>query len=272
MPREHDMSSDTAGRTGLHPALGGPRGLLLDLDGTLYRSGGALPGAVEAVRALEALGVPFRFVTNTTSKSRAAVARKLAGMGFPATEAMVFSPPHAAGRLLRARGASACLLVPEATRPDFHDVPEDEERPDVVVIGDLGTGWTFERLNRAFQLVHAGAGLLALGRTRYWQTDEGLQLDVGPFVAALEYATGREAEVIGKPEPRFFLDAVAELGLEPEAVALVGDDAETDVRAAQRAGLRGVLVRTGKFRPADLDGAPPIDAVVRSVADVVRKA
>jgi HAD superfamily hydrolase (TIGR01458 family) len=263
------MSSDTAGRIDLHPELGGPRGLLLDLDGTLYQSGEPLPGAVETVRALEAAGVPFRFVTNTTSKSRAAVADKLAGMGFPATEGRVFSPPHAAGSLLRARGARACLLVPEATRPDFHDIPEDEGRPDVVVIGDLGTGWTFERLNRAFQLVHAGAGLLALGRTRYWQTGGGLQLDVGPFVAALEYATGKKAEVVGKPEPQFFLDAVAELGLEPGAVALVGDDAETDVRAAQRAGLTGVLVRTGKFRPPDLDGAPAIDAAIDSIADLL---
>lgn len=257
------------GRIDWHRALGGTHGLLLDLDGTLYQSGEPLPGAVATVRALEGAGVPFRFVTNTTSKSRAAVAERLRAMGFPAEDARIFSPPHAAGRLLRARAASAHLLVPDAARPDFEGIPEDDEHPDVVVLGDLGTDWTFERLNRAFRLVHAGADLLALGRTRYWQTDGGLQLDVGPFVAALEYATGKEAEVIGKPEPQFFLDAVAELGLEPEAVALVGDDAETDVRAAQRAGLTGVLVRTGKFRPADLDGEPAIDVVLDSVAEVL---
>lgn len=255
----------------LHPALAHVRGLLLDLDGTLYQSGAPLPGAVAAVRALAQDGVPFRFVTNTTSKSRAAVASTLAAMGFPVDEAAIFSPPHAASELLRARGASVHLLVPEATRPDFDGIPTDDAQPDAVVIGDLGTGWTFERLNRAFRLVHGGADLVALGRTRYWQTDAGLQLDVGPFVAALEYATGREALVIGKPEPQFFLDAVAELGLEPEAVALVGDDAETDVRAAQWAGLTGVLVRTGKFREADLEGEPSIDLVIDSVAELLRQ-
>jgi phospholysine phosphohistidine inorganic pyrophosphate phosphatase len=255
----------------LHPALADVHGLLLDLDGTLYQSGAPLPGAVATVRALERAGVPLRFVTNTTSKSRASVAEKLVAMGFRVDEAAIFSPPHAAGELLRARGVSVHLLVPDATRPDFDGIPEDATQPDAVVIGDLGTDWTFERLNRAFRLVHGGADLVALGRTRYWQTDAGLQLDVGPFVAALEYATGREALVIGKPEPQFFLDAVAELGLAPEAVALVGDDAETDVRAAQRAGLTGVLVRTGKFREADLESEPPIDLVLGSVVDLLNE-
>lgn len=253
----------------LHSNLAHVRGLLLDLDGTLYQSGAPLPGAVTTVRALEQDGVPVRFVTNTTSKSRAAVAEKLAAMGFPASEDAIFSPPHAAGEWLRARGASAHLLVSDATRSDFDSISTNDINPDAVVIGDLGTDWTFERLNRAFRLVHGGADLVALGRTRYWQTDSGLQLDVGPFVAALEYATGIEATVIGKPEPQFFLDAVAEVGLAPEAVALVGDDAETDVRAAQRAGLTGVLVRTGKFREADLDGDPPIDLVIDSVAELL---
>jgi len=255
----------------LHLDLAHIQGFLLDLDGTLYQSGEPLPGAVATVRALERDGVPIRFVTNTTSKSRAAVAEKLVAMGFLASEESIFSPPHAAGELLRTRGASVHLLVPDATRPDFDGIPTDDAQPDAVVIGDLGADWTFERLNRAFRLVHGGADLVALGRTRYWQTDDGLQLDVGPFVAALEYATGKEATVIGKPEPQFFLDAVAEIGLEPEAVALVGDDAETDVRAAQRAGLSGVLVRTGKFRPTDLDGEPPIDLVIDSVADLLHE-
>lgn len=254
---------------GLHPDLTHVRGFLLDLDGTLYQSGEPLPGAVATVRALERDGVPVRFVTNTTSKCRAAVAEKLAAMGFPASQDSIFSPPHAAGAMLRARGASAHLLAPDATRPDFDGIPQDDVHPDAVVIGDLGAGWTFERLNRAFRLVRGGADLVALGRTRYWQTDAGLQLDVGPFAAALEYATGKEATVIGKPEPQFFRDAVAELGLEPQTVALVGDDAETDVRAAQRAGLTGVLVRTGKFREADSEGEPPIDLVIDSVADLL---
>ncbi len=254
----------------LHSDLFGVRGLLLDLDGTLYQQGEPIVGAVETVRSLAEAAIPFRFVTNTTSRCRAAVAEKLGKLGFPSDEALIFSPPHSAATLLRQRGASVHLLIPEATLPDFDGIPTDDDVPDAVVIGDLGTNWTFERLNRAFQLVHAGADLIALGRTRYWQTDTGLQLDVGAFIAALEYATGKEALVVGKPAPRFFLNAVAELGLEPSQVALVGDDAETDVRAAQRTGLCGVLVRTGKFRKSDMTGELLIDLVLDSIADLTR--
>ena len=255
----------------LHPGLGGLRGLLLDLDGTLYQQGEALPGAVEVVRALETDGFPFRYLTNTTSKSRAAVAEKLRRLGFPAAEGQIVSPPFVAGRFLRERGARALLLLPDAAKADFTGIAEDADRPDFVVLGDLGTAWTFERLNRAFRLVQDGAGLIALGRTRYWATDGGLQLDAGPFVAALEYATGREALTLGKPAEAFFHEAVADLGLAPERVALIGDDAVTDVQAAQRAGLRGVLVRTGKFRPGDLAGhtAAP-DLVLDSVSALLR--
>lgn len=243
-------------------------GLLLDLDGTLYEDGRALPGAVKAVARWRAEGRALRFVTNTTSKSRAAVAERLCGMGFAAEADEVHSPPAVAGARLRREDASAALFIPEATRPDFEGVREDTHAPNYVVLGDLGDDWTFGRLNEAFRLAHAGARLLALGRTRYWQAQGALTLDVGPIVAALEYATGQEALTLGKPAPAFFLQAVDDLGLDPTRLAVVGDDAETDVRAAIHAGLRGILVRTGKYRAGDERGEPAPTHVVDTVADL----
>ena len=152
---------------------------------------------------------------------------------------------------------------------DFADVRRDEEAPDYVVMGDLGEGWTFKKLNRAFRAIQQGAGLIALGMTRYWQSGGGLQLDVGPFVAALEYATGRDALVLGKPARAFFERIAADLGLPPNQIALVGDDVRTDVGAAMEAGFFGVQVRTGKFRDGDLDRDVTPDLVLDSVADVL---
>ena len=244
------------------------KGLLLDLDGTLYQSGRPIPGAVEKLQEIRNRGIPVRFVTNTTSKSSGAVVEKLRAMGFNADIGEIHSPPVVAGALLRKESASAAFFVSDTTRSDFEGVKQTTDNPDYVVMGDLGDGWTFKRLNEAFRLVYEGARIIALGRTRYWQTRGGLQLDVGPFVSALEYATGTEAITLGKPDPRFFQDAVDALGLSAENVALVGDDAETDVRAAMRAGLKGVLVRTGKYRDGDEEGEPPPDLVIDSVADV----
>jgi len=139
-----------------------------------------------------------------------------------------------------------------------------------VVIGDLGEGWDFRTLNRAFRLLHSNpeASLIALGTTRFWQAPEGLRLDAGPFVAALEYATGRKPVVCGKPAEPFFQAAAAKLGFAPSEILMIGDDIDIDVGGAQRAGLRGALVRTGKFRPGDLNHAVKPDAVLDSIANL----
>ena len=253
----------------LHGELAHLRAFVFDLDGTLYQEGASIDGVLEMIKALSEDGRPLRFLTNTTSKSRRRVHEKLEQFGFPIEEDQVYSPPTAAGRFLREHEASAFLLVQDGALPDFEGVPHDDEAPDYVVVGDMGTGWTFDKLNHAFQLIQNGAGLIGLGRTRYWHTDEGLQLDAGPFVAALEYATGRDALVLGKPDPAFFDSILEDLHVPAEQVALIGDDVETDVKAAMRAGFYGVLVRTGKFREQDLQGNGGPDLVLNSAAEVL---
>ena len=182
----------------------------------------------------------------------------------------VFCPARGAVAWLRRQGACASFFVPRPALEDFEGVPRDDDRPDAVVIGDLGAAWTFELLNRAFRLVHErGARLVGLGRTRYWKGPDGLQLDVGAFLAALEHATGQDALVFGKPEPAFFEALVEGLRKPVARVAMIGDDIVTDVGAAMTAGLVGVLVRTGKFRAHDLDGLAQPDLVIGSVSDLI---
>ena len=139
-----------------------------------------------------------------------------------------------------------------------------------VVLGDLGTAWTFATLNRAFRLLMAcpDSVLIGLGATRYWRAADGLRLDVGPFVGALECATGRRAIVLGKPARPFFENAVDILKCTAAETIMVGDDIAADVRGAQCAGMNGVLVRTGKFRESDLAGDIRPDGVLESFADL----
>lgn len=253
----------------LRPELHGIDALAVDLDGVLYEHDAPIRGAVETIALLQRRQVPFRFVTNTTSIGRRRIADRLSQIGFMASAQEVFCPAHAAAEHLRRECASAALFVQDGTLEEFADVRCDADRPDAVVIGDLGEGWTFERLNAAFRLVHEGARLIALGRSRYWRKAGALQLDVGPFVAALECATSRQALVFGKPDPAFFGSVVDDLGLPARRVAMVGDDIVTDVGAGMQAGLFGVLVRTGKFRESDLDGPIRPDLGMGSLADVV---
>lgn len=249
-------------------ALRGVRGLLLDLDGTLYEPDGPVPGAAEAVVRLRAAGLALRYVTNTTRQPRAALVERLGRLGLPSAPDEIFTAPRAAVAWLEAHAVRRVALhVAAAAAGEFGRFTLDEVGPEAVVVGDLGPAWTFERLNRAFRQLGDRATLLAIQKNRHWRSAEGLVLDAGPFVAALEYASGRSAVTVGKPSAAFLEAAAGGLGLPLADVALVGDDIVSDVGGALAAGARGVLVRTGKFRPGDAEaaGVRPT-AVIDSVA------
>ena len=255
-----------------------PSAFLFDLDGTLYVGEEAVPGAAAAIAALRRDGVPFRFVTNTTSRSRAVLAERLQAFGIAAHPGEIHTPMVAAGMVLAERGHQVVApFTPPDALPDLGPVTLSggvagspaQRPPDAGLVGDLGVRWTYALMQEAFEYLIGGAALLALSRDRYFQRGAGLALDAGAFVAGLEYAAGREATVVGKPSPAFFRAAAATLGTGSGAIAVVGDDAWSDIRGAQRAGLAGWLVRTGKFRADALaaSGITP-DRILDSVAEV----
>jgi HAD superfamily hydrolase (TIGR01458 family) len=224
--------------------------LLVDLDGVLYVEDQPIAGARQAIARLRAAGLALRFVTNTTSRSRAQTLTKLHRLGFDVSPAELVTPATLAVRHCLARGSRRALLVMnEEVKEDFAELVEDDgERAQAVIVGDLGAAFAYDVLNRAFRAVMQGADLVALQKNRYWERADGLSLDVGPFVAALEYATRREAIVVGKPARGFFELVLGELGAEPSGAAMVGDDIDSDVAGALAVGLAAVLVRTGKYR------------------------
>jgi HAD superfamily hydrolase (TIGR01458 family) len=246
--------------------------VLLDIDGTLLVGDRAIEGAVEALGRLREAGIPYRLFTNITRKGRSAIARALGEAGIAAREDEILTPSVLARRRIVESGRRrAALLVPDAAKVDFDGVEEVGDigdGPDWVVVGDLGADFTWDRLNRAFRMLLGGARLLALHRNRYWTPDEReVVLDAGAFVAALEYAAGAQAEVVGKPSRSFFELALGTLGLAPGEVLVVGDDVEADGHGGALAGCRTALVRTGKFSQQALEaaGLSP-DLVLDSVA------
>jgi HAD superfamily hydrolase (TIGR01458 family) len=254
------------------PRRGAASAVLLDIDGVLHVGDEPIAGAVEALAQLRELSTGVRLVTNTTSKSRRQIVEQLRRLGFEVSEHEVLTPASLAVRHCREQGfRSVRLLVGEALLEDLEELARTPAEADVeaVVLGDLGEGFTARVLNEAFRLLMDGAELVALQHNRYWRRADGLTLDVGAYSAALEYATGREAVVVGKPARAFFTSALGELGSRAQDTVMVGDDVEADVGGALAAGLRGVLVRTGKYRGDALEasGVTPT-ATVDSIADV----
>jgi HAD superfamily hydrolase (TIGR01458 family) len=250
--------------------LSSVRAVLIDLDGVLYVEDEPVPGAHEALERLRSGGRVLRFVTNTTSRSRPATLEKLRRLGFSLEDEELMTPAALAVRHCLDEGRRrVSLLMNDEVKGDFASLEEDDDEPEAVIVGDMGEDFAYPVLNRAFRHVMAGAELIALQRNRFWQRADGLSLDVGPFVAALEYATSREAYVVGKPARTFFDEVLRDAGSDADGAAMVGDDIETDIGGALGAGLAGVLVRTGKYR-ADAVAASGIDptATVDSITDV----
>lgn len=245
--------------------------ILLDVDGVLHVSGELIPGAVEAVARLRELGHRLRFVTNNTTHSRTALAEELRGLGIEVDDDELQTTAAAAARALAGRRVFA--LVMHGLVPDLEGIVLVGEGADAVLLGgadeteETGRVFSYMNLARAFSELEAGAELYCLHKNRWWQTSRGPLLDSGAFVAGLEYAAGVEATVLGKPSPAYFEAALAAVDADPELTWMVGDDLESDIAGAQRYGLKTVLVRTGKFRPEQLERttiAP--DAVVSSIA------
>lgn len=247
-------------------------GLLIDIDGVLVVSWEPIAGAAEALGQLRAAQVPIQFATNTTSRTRRQIADALTEVGMPVEPDEILTATVATASYLRAHHPGArCLVLNEGDlTEDMDGVEMTTTAPaDVVVIGGAGPAFSYEAVTEAFTLVNAGAPLVAMHRNLVWQTSDGLALDTGFYVTAIEQAAGVEATVVGKPAAAFFSSGAAGLGLEPSRVAMVGDDVVSDVVGAQEASMAGVLVKTGKYRPESLEGldASP-DLTVESFGEV----
>lgn len=242
-------------------------GVLLDLAGVLYDGDRLLPGALRAIETLRERRLPIRFVTNTTRSPKSEIIGKLSRLGLTIAPDELFTPVAAARAWLGERGYSPKLLVHPALEADFAELPAAARS--AVVIGDAEDRFTYRNLNAVFRAVIAGAPLLALARNRTFKDDDGgLSLDAGPFVAALEFASGVEATILGKPSVDFFSAALASIPCPAARAVMVGDDAESDIAGARRAGIgSALLVRTGKYRRGDeVRYSPPPTDVVPDIA------
>lgn len=239
-----------------------PEAVLIDIDGVLHVGLVPVPGAGSALLRLRGAGVKLKFLTNASRIPRHGLVSGLQAMGFEIRDDEILTAGLAARAIVEGRKLRPYLLIHPGLLPDWEGVSCEE--PNAVVVGDARESFSYSALNAAFRVLISDveAPLIALGANRYYQASEGLQLDMGAFVAALEYAVRRKAEYAGKPSSLFFENALRMLHVCAGRAVMIGDDIENDIGAAQQVGVRGILVRTGKYRPQD-----EIDQSIR--ADVV---
>lgn len=245
-------------------------GLLLDMDGVIYRGSELIEGAAPFVRSLIEHDVPFRFLTNNSQRTRRDVATKLRRLGLPVEDYHIYTCSMATARFLSRQtpGGTAYVIGEGGLMTALHHngfaiVDKD---PDYVVVGE-GRTLSYEQIELALRMILAGARLVATNMDPNCPTDKGMRPGCGATVAMLETASGVKAFSVGKPSPFMLSDACRDLGLPPEQVVMVGDTMSTDILGAVQLGLRGVLVLTGCTRTEDLvEFAYKPDLVVDSIA------
>jgi phospholysine phosphohistidine inorganic pyrophosphate phosphatase len=249
--------------------------LLIDVVGVVYQGDKIIPGAAETLDWINATQIPHLFVTNTTSRSRSSLLQKFETLGIGCDIDDIITPIVATSQWLSNQHIRrAALFVVGDALQDFVGIEqfnrEIDSGVDAVVIGDLGDGWDYATLNRAFRLLmtEPKPTLIALGMTRYWRADDGMRLDVAPFVKALEYAANCEAKIIGKPSSDFFDSCLTLLNQKASNTIMIGDDIVGDIQGSQKLGIRGVLVKTGKYLPRDLQRDIKVDGLLNSIADL----
>ena len=231
-----------------------PKAFLIDMDGTLYFKGEPCPGAIETANYLRQEKYQLRFLTNTTAKTPKMLHEQMQALGFDIYEDEIFNATYACLQYLRSQSDASChFMVDDAVKAFFKEIPIDDDAPDFVVVGDYGEGFDFHTLNHAFRLLMNGAELIALQKGLYWFSSEGMFLDCGAFVTLLEAAAGKTAKVMGKPSETFFKIALESLQLSASKAVVIGDDITSDIVGAKNMKMRSILVKTGKFKPSQLE-------------------
>lgn len=248
--------------------------VIFDLDGTLYMDGEPIAGAIETINALRKKELLVRFMTNTSTKTREILHEELTSMGFNIEPEELITAPRAACLYLRQKQQNVETLkiwpvVSESVVAEFTEFEVDEAQPNYVVIGDIADGWNLALINKIFKVMHQGAKLIALHKNKFWQKQGELHVDIGFFIAGLEFVTAQQAEIIGKPARLFFQQVLESADCLAGNALLIGDDIDSDIGGAQAAGISTVLVKTGKYREyyAQASLIKP-DAVIDSVASL----
>ena len=247
------------------------KGFLFDLDGVFLQSGRLLPGALETIKVLKDKSIPFRFLTNTTTKNRNTLHMMLSDIGIKCKREHIFSAGYSGIRTIKEMGNPTCkLYISDDLKKDYKIFNLKGSNPELIVIGDYKR-WDFKMLNQAFNFVMNGAQILALHIGKYYKVDSGLRLDSGSIVKALEYSTDKEAIVVGKPSIQFFKAALDDLNLDPSEVLMIGDDLYSDIYGAQRVKVNGILVKTGKYNPEilEMNDVKP-DGFINSIGNLAK--
>ena len=231
-------------------------GFMIDLDGTVYKGGIPIPGAKEFISKLKNMNIPFVFLTNNSSYSREHYLNKLNGMGFDVTMKNIMSSTLATTRYIQATYPGKSVY-PVGTEQFVGEVREAgikivNEKPDIVLLA-FDRSITYEKINNAYNFLKNGAEFIATHPDDLCPTENGYDIDIGPFIRMFEQMTSRKAMIVGKPNVAMVDMAASEMNVDRERMCMIGDRLYTDMKMAFDAGIQSILVLSGETSEDDIN-------------------
>jgi len=250
------------------------KGLIVDLDGSVYIGDKPISGALEALEELRSKGIKVLFLTNNATKTPQEYLEKLESMGIKASiQEILTSSVIAASYIRRVRGPSKVFVVgtkalEEVLRSHGHEVVPSNS--DVVVVG-LDFNFDYQKLARASREIRRGAKFLATNTDATLPLEDGVMPGAGSIVKAIEVASGVRPLVVGKPSRIAMREALTRLKLRPSEVLVIGDRPETDIKMGRRFNCLTALVLSGVAKGLTLERLPESlrpHFVIKSLAEV----
>ena len=246
------------------------KAVMTDIGGVLYVGSESIEGAPEALNTLRSR-YPLRLISNTTRSTPLQIVKHLQNLGFTIDESEIYTALAATREYVSSRGYKAYTLLTDEANQYFAEL-RSNDHVDCVVVADAHKNFHFDAMNQAFRHLEEGAELIGAAKSRYFKASDGkLTIGTGSWIAALEFATGKEATIIGKPSASFFHLVADSLGMKPHEVLMVGDDIVSDIGGAQQAGFKTALVKTGKFKESDLMNEIKPDIICDSFTELAKQ-
>lgn len=222
--------------------------LLIDLDGVLRLGSKPAPSLQNFLTFIRENNIKACILSNSSLYSSSEVYSFFTNHSIK-INLPIITAIDAGYNYVRSKYKRVSVYCDNNVKPMFNEIL-DYQNPEAVLIGDIGDTWNYKMLQQIFEFVQNGAELVAIHKNKFWnKPNVGIQLDAGPFVHAIEYATSVEAMLIGKPSELYFMSALNLLDKDKlEKFVMIGDDLDSDMMGANKLGAKTILIYTGKTK------------------------
>lgn len=245
------------------------KGLIIDLDGCVYKGDSLIEGSDEAIEFFRSMGIKILFLTNNSTRTPEEYAEKLTKLGINASPSEIMTSAIATAIYMRRLKRDKCYIIgeralKEAISKEGFEITDDGDLAKYVICG-LDREFNYKKLVEACKAIQKGAKFIATNADPKLPIENGYLPGAGAIVSAIRVATGIKPLIIGKPSKFIINLAIKKLGVDKSSVAIIGDRIDTDIKAGKIVGVFTILIEKNKY----IEGRIKPDLTINRLKDLV---